>query len=40
MPKLLNIEFTDLLSLEPSDRSFRPLRLNNRIWRPNEYSGN
>lgn len=34
MSKFLNIEFTDLLSLEPVDSNFRPLRLNNRLWRP------
>lgn len=35
--KVLNTEFTDLLSLEPCDPCFRPLRLNNRLWRPRDY---
>jgi len=26
------------LSLEPVDKNLRPLRLNNRLWRPNEYN--
>ncbi|CAD8208434.1 unnamed protein product [Paramecium octaurelia] len=33
MRKFLNLEFTDLLSLEPIDQNYRPLRLNNRLWR-------
>lgn len=33
MKKFLNLEMTDLLSLEPIDSNFRPLRLNNRLWR-------
>lgn len=33
MRKFLNLEFTDLLSLEPVDLNYRPLRLNNRLWR-------
>lgn len=37
MSKFLNIEFTDLMSLEPCDSRFRPLRLNNRLYRPKEY---
>ena len=40
MAKLLNMEFTDLLSLEPCDECYRPLRLNNRLWRPKEYEIN
>lgn len=37
MQKMLNIEFTDLLSMEPVDSSYRPLRLSNRLWKPLEY---
>lgn len=33
MRKFLNLEFTDLLSLEPIDLNYRPLSLNNRLWR-------
>ena len=32
--KEINFSFCDLLSFEPVDRGFRPLRLNNRIWKP------
>ena len=39
LTKSLNLEFTDLLSLEPVDKAFRPLRLNNRLWKPEEYKG-
>ncbi|CAD8097917.1 unnamed protein product [Paramecium sonneborni] len=35
--KLLNIQFIDLFSFEPLDKSFRPLRLNNRLWKPQNY---
>lgn len=31
--KFLNIEFTDIFSYEPVDQSYRPYRLNNRLWR-------
>lgn len=37
MKKKLNFCFNDLFSLEPVDRSFRPLRLNNRLWKPEDY---
>ncbi|CAD8154924.1 unnamed protein product [Paramecium octaurelia] len=37
LPKKLSFCFTDLLSLEPVDRQYRPLRLNGRLWRPDEY---
>ncbi|CAD8131835.1 unnamed protein product [Paramecium octaurelia] len=37
LKKKLNFWFTDLFSLEPVDNCFRPLRLNNRIWKPNDY---
>lgn len=33
----MNFWFTDLFSLEPVDNCFRPLRMNNRIWKPNDY---
>jgi hypothetical protein len=32
LPKCLNFEFSDLLSLEPVDDTLRPLRLNTRLW--------
>ncbi|CAD8135354.1 unnamed protein product [Paramecium octaurelia] len=35
--KQLNFWFTDLFSLEPVDKSFRPLRINNRLWKPQDY---
>ncbi|CAD8046948.1 unnamed protein product [Paramecium primaurelia] len=35
--KQLNFWFTDLFSLEPVDKSFRPLRINNRIWKSQDY---
>ncbi|CAD8176504.1 unnamed protein product [Paramecium pentaurelia] len=35
--KLLNIQFIDLFSFEPLDKSYRPLRLNNRLWKPQNY---
>ena len=38
MHKFLNLEFTDLFSLEPVDITFRPLRLNNRFWRSKNMS--
>ncbi|CAK70293.1 unnamed protein product (macronuclear) [Paramecium tetraurelia] len=38
LPKRLSFCFTDLLSLEPVDKQFRPLRLNGRLWRPDEYN--
>jgi hypothetical protein len=31
MPKALNLEFTDVISLEPVDKTLRPLRLNTRL---------
>lgn len=34
LKKKLNFWFTDLFSLEPVDNCFRPLRMNNRIWKP------
>ncbi|CAD8140605.1 unnamed protein product [Paramecium pentaurelia] len=37
MKKKLNFCFSDLFSLEPVDTSFRPLRLNNRLWKPDDY---
>ncbi|CAD8179383.1 unnamed protein product [Paramecium pentaurelia] len=36
--KKLSFCFTDLLSLEPVDNEFRPLRLSGRLWRPDEYN--
>ncbi|CAD8047095.1 unnamed protein product [Paramecium sonneborni] len=35
--KPLNFWFIDLFSLEPVDKSFRPLRINNRLWKPQNY---
>ncbi|CAK92405.1 unnamed protein product (macronuclear) [Paramecium tetraurelia] len=35
--KQLNFWFTDLFSLEPVDKSFRPLRINNRIWKSSDF---
>ncbi|CAD8137840.1 unnamed protein product [Paramecium pentaurelia] len=35
--KQLNFWFTDLFSLEPVDKSFRPLRINNRLWKSQDY---
>ncbi|CAD8057339.1 unnamed protein product [Paramecium sonneborni] len=37
LKKKLNFWFTDLFSMEPVDNCYRPLRLNNRIWKPNDY---
>ncbi|CAD8121529.1 unnamed protein product [Paramecium sonneborni] len=37
LSKKVGFCFTDLLSLEPVDRQYRPLRLNGRLWRPQEY---
>ncbi|CAD8097617.1 unnamed protein product [Paramecium sonneborni] len=37
LQKKLSFCFTDLLSLEPVDSEFRPLRLNGRLWKPDEY---
>jgi hypothetical protein len=37
LKKKLNLYFIDLFSLEPVDSRFRPLRLNNRLWKPNQY---
>ncbi|CAK82632.1 unnamed protein product (macronuclear) [Paramecium tetraurelia] len=37
LPKKISYCFTDLLSLEPVDRQYRPLRLNGRLWRPQDY---
>ena len=31
-PKALNLEFSDILSLEPVDSSLRPYRIHNFIW--------
>ena len=31
LPKALNLEFTDIISLEPVDKTLRPLRLNTRL---------
>jgi len=38
MQKKVNLHFSDILSLEPVDCSFRPLRLSNRLWKPSEYN--
>ncbi|CAD8173876.1 unnamed protein product [Paramecium octaurelia] len=38
LQKKLSFCFTDLLSLEPVDNEFRPLRLSGRLWRPDEYN--
>lgn len=38
LQKKLSFCFTDLLSLEPVDNEFRPLRLSGRLWRPEEYN--
>jgi hypothetical protein len=35
--KKLTFSLTDLLSLEPVDKRFRPLRLNGRLWKNEEY---
>ena len=37
LSKRLNFWFSDLFSLEPVDKRIRPLRLNNRLWKPSEY---
>jgi hypothetical protein len=37
MYKILNLEFTDILSLEPVDESFRPIRNHSFLWK-NEIS--
>ncbi|CAD8055651.1 unnamed protein product [Paramecium sonneborni] len=37
LKKKLNFWFTDLFSMEPVDNCYRPLRMNNRIWKPNDY---
>ncbi|CAD8175924.1 unnamed protein product [Paramecium octaurelia] len=37
LSKRLNFWFSDLFSLEPVDKRLRPLRLNNRLWKPYEY---
>ena len=36
--KKLSFSLTDLLSLEPVDKQFRPLRLNGRLWKHEEYN--
>lgn len=36
-PKRLNFWFSDLFSLEPIDNNLRPLRVNNRFWKTDEY---
>ena len=35
--KKLNFWFTYLFSLEPVDKNYRLLRLNNRLWKPDDY---
>ncbi|CAD8075699.1 unnamed protein product [Paramecium primaurelia] len=37
LPKKISYCFYDLLSLEPVDRQYRPLRLSGRLWRPQDY---
>lgn len=32
--KEINLYFCDLFSFEPVDHNLRPLRLNNRLWKP------
>lgn len=36
MKKAIKLEFLDILSMEPVDSSFRPLRLNSLIWKSDE----
>ena len=34
--KSLNFELSDILSIEPVDKTLRPIRLNQRLWKDEE----